>query len=69
MFVSYLCIALFAELLDLSWCDVTIFIALSALIKSQATANSTFPRSWQKHLLYNFPLNTENIEHNQNDAY
>lgn len=41
----YLCIALFTELFNLASGDVPVLITVSALIESQAAADSTFPWS------------------------
>ena len=44
--VTYLRIALFTELFNLSRRDVPVLITVSTLVQSQASADSTFPRSW-----------------------
>lgn len=43
--VVYLCIALFTELFNLASGDIPVLITVSALVESQATADSTFPGS------------------------
>ena len=44
--VVYLCIALFTELFDLASGDIPVLITVPTLVQSQASADSTFPRSW-----------------------
>ena len=44
--VVYLCIALFTELLNLAGGDIPVLITVSTLVERQASADSTFPRSW-----------------------
>lgn len=46
--VIYLCIALFTELFNLASSDVPVLITVSALVESQASADTTFPWSWIK---------------------
>lgn len=44
--VVYLCIALFTELFNLAGGDIPVLITVSTLVERQASADSTFPRSW-----------------------
>lgn len=43
--IVYLCVALFTELFNLAGSDIPVLITVSALVQSQASADTTFPRS------------------------
>lgn len=47
MFIVYLCVALFTELFNFSGRDIPVLVTVSALVQSQASADTTFPWSWK----------------------